>query len=258
MESLFSLEGKRAVITGGSRGLGLQIAEAFARVGADLLITARKHDELDAAAKSLAKLGAKVEIVSCDLMDDQSHEEIANAVESALGGVDILVNNAGSSWAEPAESHSLKGWYKVMELNVSALFRLTQVLGQTHFLKQRSGKIINIASIGGIRGNRPDYKMHTIAYNTSKGAVVNFTRALAAEWGQYGVNVNCLCPGFFPSQMSSALLDQIGEKYVAATPLQRLGGDSDLFGPAIFLASDASRYITGETIAVDGGMIACG
>ena len=257
MSSLFGLYGKRAVITGGSRGLGFQVAEAFVAAGASVLITARHEGELQQAATRLCQSGNEAKYFVGDLREDQSAERIAEAADGLLGGVDILVNNAGASWAEPAETHSLEGWNKVLDLNASAIFRLSQKIGRRFMIPAGSGKILNIASIGGLRGNRPDFEMHTIAYNASKGAVVNFTRALATEWGRYNINVNCLCPGFFPSQMSSKLLERIGGAYIQSTPLGRLGGDEDLKGPAVFLVSDAARHITGQCLVVDGGATAC-
>jgi gluconate 5-dehydrogenase len=165
--------------------------------------------------------------------------------------VDILVNNAGATWGAPAEDYPAEGWNKVMNLNINAVFFLSQEVGRRCMIPKRAGKIINIASVAGLRGNPPG--MTTIAYNTSKGAQLNFTRALAAEWGKYNINVNAICPGFFPSKMSKGLLDTIGKAVIEGTPLRRLGGDEDLKGIIVFLASEASRHLTGQAIAVDGG-----
>lgn len=251
VERLFSLSGKIALITGGSRGLGLQMAEALGEMGARVAITARKEAELDAAASHLGKLGIEVLTYACDLSKFETIPGMVDAVLARFGGIDILVNNAGTSWAAPAEDYPADAWYKVMNLNIDAMFFMSQEVGRRTMIPQRSGKIINIASNAGLTGNPPDMK--TIAYNTSKGAAVNFTRALAAEWGKYNINVNAICPGFFPSKMTHGLLEKIGEGVIASTPLARLGGDEDLMGIAVFLASEASRHITGQYVAVDGG-----
>ena len=170
-----------------------------------------------------------------------------------LGAVDILVNNAGATWGAPAEDYPLEAWDKVIGLNTRSTFVLSQAVARASMIPRRTGRIINVASIAGLGGNPPE--MTTIAYNTSKGAVVNFTRALAAEWGKYGINVNALAPGFFPSRMSKGLLDKWGpEKVAGLAPLNRLGDEDDLKGAALLLASAAGKHITGQVLAVDGGV----
>jgi gluconate 5-dehydrogenase len=170
-----------------------------------------------------------------------------------LGQVDILVNNAGAAWGSPAEDHPLEAWDKVMNLNIRGYFLLSQYIGKHSMIARRRGSIINLASIAGLGGNPKG--MQTIAYNTSKGAVVNFTRALAAEWGVYGIRVNALCPGFFPSKMTMGTLKALGEdKLAASAPLGRLGDDEDLKGACVLFASDAGKHITGQWLAVDGGV----
>jgi NAD(P)-dependent dehydrogenase (short-subunit alcohol dehydrogenase family) len=161
------------------------------------------------------------------------------------------VNNAGATWGAPTEDYPDDAWMKVINLNVNSMFFLTREVGKRAFIPQRSGKIIVTASISGLRGNPPD--MPTIAYNASKGADVNFVRALAAEWGRYNINVNAICPGFFPSKMANGLLEKFGEQVVAHTPLGRLGGEEDLKGAVVYLASEASRHVTGHALVVDGG-----
>lgn len=251
IEKLFSLAGKVALVTGGSRGLGLQMAQALGEMGAKVAITARRPAELDLAAAQLGRSGIEVLTVAGDQSELDAIPAMVDAVLQRFSAIDILVNNVGTSWAAPAEDHPLDAWHKVMRLNVDAMFCMAQQVGKRAMIPRRSGKIINISSITGLTGNPPD--MTTIAYNTSKGAVVNFTRALAAEWGKYNINVNAICPGFFPSKLSRGLLEKIGDEVIAATPLQRLGGDDDLKGVAVFLASEASRHITGQYVAVDGG-----
>ncbi len=252
VKKLFDISGKVAVITGGSRGLGLQMAEALGEMGCKLAITARKQNELDEAVAHLNKLGIEVVSHACDLSKFESIPALVDAVLAKYGTIDILVNNAGASWGAPAEDHPLEAWNKVMNLNINAMFVLCREVGKRVMIPKQSGKIINLASIAGLSGNPPD--VSTIAYSTSKGAAVNFTRALGAEWGKYNINVNAICPGFFPSRMSNGLLETIGESVVAMTPLHRLGGEEDLKGAVVFLASEASRHITGQTLAVDGGV----
>ncbi len=251
VKKLFDIGGKVALITGGSRGLGLQMAEALGEMGAKVAITARKQAELEEAAAHLKKLGIEVLTIAGDLA---KFETIPGVVEQVLGGfgdIDILVNNAGTTWGAPAEDYPAEGWNKVMNLNINAMFFLTQQVGKRCMIPKRAGKIVNIASVAGLSGNPPT--MTTVAYNTSKGAAINFTRTLAAEWGKYNINVNAICPGFFPSKMSQGLLEKVVQFVIAATPLRRIGGDEDLKGAIVFLASEASRHITGQYIAVDGG-----
>jgi gluconate 5-dehydrogenase len=252
VKRLFDLTGKVAIVTGGSRGLGLQMAEALGEMGARVAITARKQAELDEAAARLREQGVEALTVQGDLSRFEAIPELVDRVQAAFGTVDVLVNNAGATWGAPAEDYPAEAWNKVMNLNVHAAFFLTQEIGRRFMIPRRSGKIVNVASVAGLRGNPAG--MTTIAYNTSKGALVNFTRALAAEWGQYGVNVNALCPGFFPSRMTKGTLEKLDVATIAArTPLRRIGGDEDLKGAVVFLASEASRHVTGQYIAVDGG-----
>jgi gluconate 5-dehydrogenase len=171
---------------------------------------------------------------------------------AAAAPIDILVNNAGATWGAPAEDHPLDGWNKVMNLNLTGVFLLTQAIGKRWMIPRRQGRIVNIASIAGLNGSKPE-DMRAIAYHTSKGGLIQFTRALAAEWGQFGITVNAICPGFIPSKMTHALLDTIGPRVIEATPLRQLGEARDLEGLCVLLAGPASRHITGQIIAVDGG-----
>jgi NAD(P)-dependent dehydrogenase (short-subunit alcohol dehydrogenase family) len=256
VRSLLDLSGKTAIVTGGSRGIGLQMASALGEMGAKVAITARRQDELDAARTGLEGLGIECLTIAGDLADGAAVPGIVDAVLARWGHVDILVNNAGCNWAAPAEDYPDEGWRKVMSLNVDAQFFLSREVGRRSMIPRKSGKIVNIASIAGLYGNPPDWEMRTLAYNTSKGALVNMTRALAAEWGRHNINVNAICPGFFPSKMTRVTLDRIGPRILALTPLGRHGGDEDLKGSVVFLASEASRHITGQMLAVDGGCTA--
>lgn len=251
VRQLFDLTGKVVLITGGSRGLGLQMAEAFGEMGAKLAISARKAGELAEAEARLKAQGVEVLAVTNDLSDSSQVPLLVDRVLEHYGRIDVLVNNAGASWGAPAEDHPAEAWRKVMALNVDAMFFLSQQVAKRWMIPQQTGNIINIASVAGLSGGRPD--MQTAAYKTSKAAALNLTRALASEWGKYNIRVNAICPGFFPSKMSAGLLDSIQEAVIAKTPLKRIGGDEDLKGVAIFLAADASRHITGQYIAVDGG-----
>ena len=251
LKRLLDLSGKVALVTGGSRGLGLQMAEALGEMGARVAITARKVGELDLAVKHLSALGVEAMAVPVDLGKREGIPATVAAVAARFGTVDVLVNNAGTTWGAPAEDYPAEAWDKVMRLNIDAMFFLSQEVGRRFMIPRRSGKIVNVASVSGLGGNPPG--MQTIAYNASKGAAVNLTRALAVEWGRHDINVNCICPGFFPSKMTHGLLGAIGDMVVAATPLGRLGGDEDLKGAVVFLASEASRHVTGQCLVVDGG-----
>ena len=251
VKQLFDLTGKVALITGGSRGLGLQMAEGLAEMGAKLAITARKADELASARAHLEKQGAEVLTVSADLAKYEQIPGIVDQVLERYGRIDILVNNAGATWGAHAEDYPDDAWMKVINLNVNAMFFITREVGKRCFIPQKSGKVIVTASIAGLRGNPPE--MGTIAYNASKGADVNFVRALASEWGRHNINVNAICPGFFPTRMSRGALDRIEASVLEMTPLGRLGSDQDLMGVVVFLASEASRHVTGQALVVDGG-----
>ncbi len=252
VKKLLDLTGKIALITGGSRGLGLQIAEALGEMGARVALVARKAEELEQAKGVLA--GQRIEAFStvCDLSRPEAIGPMVERVLEHYGRVDILVNNAGSTWGAAAEDYPLEAWQKLVNLNLTGTFVVTQAVGRRSMIPNRYGRIVNVASVAGLRGNPPG-TMKTLAYNTTKGGLVNFTRALAGEWGEYNITVNAIAPGFFPSKMTLASLESFGKKVIERTPLGRLGDDQDLKGVALLLASDASRHITGQIIAVDGG-----
>jgi NAD(P)-dependent dehydrogenase (short-subunit alcohol dehydrogenase family) len=255
-QELFSLQGKTAVVTGGSRGLGLQMAEALGEQGARVVVTSRKQAELDEAVAHLHARGIDASAIAADLTQDQHVEAFVAAAIARLGHIDILVNNAGASWGAPAEDYPAEAWDKVMNLNVRSVFLVAQAVGKLSMIPRGYGRIINISSIAGLAGNPPG-TMQTLAYNTSKGAVINFTRTLAGEWGRYGITVNSIAPGFFPSKMTRGLLAAVGAESLAReAPLNRLGDDEDLKGAVVLFASDAGKHITGQTLAIDGGVSA--
>lgn len=250
---LFDLKGKTALITGGSRGLGLQMAHALGEQGARVVISSRKASDLEEATVELKAAGIDASWIAADCSKEEDIQRLANETLERLGELDILVNNAGAAWGAPAEDHPVEAWDKVMNLNVRSYFILSQIVAKRSMINRKGGRIINTASIAGLGGNPPE--MQTIAYNTSKGAVINFTRALAAEWGKYGITVNAICPGFFPSKMTQGTLKALGEEKLAAgAPLRRLGDDEDLKGLTVLFASDAGKHITGQWLAVDGGV----
>ncbi|MEI7764739.1 MAG: SDR family oxidoreductase, partial [Comamonadaceae bacterium] len=224
IQQLFDLTGKTALVTGGSRGLGLQLAHALGEAGAKIMLSSRKAEDLEHAAAELQAAGIDARWIAADCAKESEIVRLADETLQRLGDVDILVNNAGASWGAPAEDHPIDAWDKVMNLNVRGYFILSQQIAKKSMIARRHGRIINVASIAGLNGNPPG--LSTLAYNTSKGAVINFTRALAAEWGRYNITVNSICPGFFPSKMTMGTLKLFGEERLAAgAPLKRLGDD---------------------------------
>jgi len=253
IQQLFDLTGKTALVTGGSRGLGLQMAHALGEAGARVLITSRKAEDLEQAVAELQAAGIDARWVAADCAKESEITRLVDETLHRMGDIDILVNNAGAAWGAPAEDHPIEAWDKVMNLNVRGYFLLSQAVAKRSMIERRSGRIINVASITGLGGNPEG--INTIAYNTSKGAVINFTRALCAEWGKYNINVNAICPGFFPTKMTAGTFRTMGEEtIVARAPIRRLGDDEDLKGLCLLFASDAGKHITGQWLAVDGGV----
>ena len=254
VQQLFDLSGQVALVTGGSRGLGLQMAEALGEAGAKVMLTSRKAADLEEAAAHLSERGIDARWIAADASDPAQIQKVVDETMQRLGRIDILVNNAGATWGAPAEDYPLEAWDKVMNLNIRSLFLFAQAVGKASMIPNRKGRIINVASIAGLGGSMD---VQFIAYGTSKGAAVNFTRTLAAEWGRHGITVNALAPGFFPSKMTQGVLAQFGaEKLASAAPLKRLGDDDDLKGAALLFASAAGKHITGQILAVDGGVSA--
>lgn len=252
IQQLLDLKGRTALVTGGSRGLGLQLAHALGEAGARIMLSSRKAEDLEEAAADLQAAGIDARWIAADCAREEDIRKLADQTLERMGDIDILVNNAGAAWGAPAEDHPVEAWDKVMNLNVRGYFLLSQQVAKRSMIPRKRGRIVNIASIAGLGGNPPE--MTTLAYNTSKGAVITFTQALACEWGKYGITVNAICPGFFPSRMTKGTLDRMGESLAAHAPLRRLGDDEDLKGTAVLFASDAGKHITGQWLAVDGGV----
>ena len=252
VKQLFDLTGRVAVVTGGSRGLGLQMAEALGEMGAKVVLTARKQDELDAAVAHLAKQKIEAAAWACDIGRREAIAPVAEAILKKFGKVDILVNNAGATWGAPAEDHPLDAWDKLVNVNLSGMFVLTQLLAKRSMIPAKYGRVINIASVNGVQANDPRL-VRTAAYVATKHGVIGLTRQLAAEWGRYGITVNAICPGFFPSKMTKATLGKDLQMIIDSTPSGRVGNDQDLKGATVLLASDAGAHITGQALVVDGG-----
>jgi len=247
---LFKLEKKTAIVTGGARGLGAQIAKGLAEAGANIVICSRKLAACEDMSRELKELGVDALAFECDVTNLADVKKVVSETKAHFGSIDILVNNSGATWGEPVEDMPLEAWEKVMNVNVTGTFIMSQEVGKV-MIEQQHGKIINIASTAGFGGTHPF--MQTIGYNTSKGAIMTFTKDLAVKWGQHNINVNALAPGFFPTKMSEVVIEHGKEIILEATPLRRLGNDSDLKGAALFLASQASDYVSGDILTVDGG-----
>ena len=256
VKQLFDIAGRTALVTGGSRGLGLQIAEALGEMGARVAIVARKRDELEEAAAHLRSMRIEAVPLTCDMANAAAIPPLVLQAIAALGPIDILVNNAGATWGAPTLEHPLEAWHKVVNLNLTAMFVVCQEVGRRSMVPRRSGKIINIASILGLGGGGDAGRAPTLAYNTTKGGVVNFTRSLAVEWAPYNINVNAIAPGFFPTKMTRGVMETMGDAVADRAPMKRVGGPEDLKGLAVLFASDACAFITGQIVAVDGGVTA--
>ena len=252
---LLRLDGKVALVTGGSRGLGLQIATALGEAGAAVAITARREPGLAEAQEQLQAAGIRCLAVRCDVSEPTDVAPAVDRVVADLGGLDILVNNAGATWGAPFDQISLEAWDKVIRTNINGTFYVSRAAAQAMIAQGRGGRIVNVASIYGLRGADPEI-LQSLPYNTSKGAVVNFTRDLAVKLAAHAITVNCICPGFFPTRMTAVTIEQQADRILASIPLHRLGGPDDLKGLAVLLASAGSSFITGQVIAVDGGATA--
>jgi NAD(P)-dependent dehydrogenase (short-subunit alcohol dehydrogenase family) len=251
VSELFSLKGKVAIVTGGGRGLGEQIAIGFAEAGANVVVCSRQVEACEVVSGKLKEIGVESMAMKCDITNPEDVKNVVEQTRERFGRIDILVNNSGASWGAPAEEMPLEAWQKVLNVNVTGTFLMSQAAGKV-MLEQGAGKIINIASVAGLKGSNPKV-MDAIGYNASKGAVITFTKDLAVKWGPRGIYVNAIAPGFFPTKMSKGLLEKGGQAILEGTPLRKFGSDTDLKGVAVFLAASASDYITGDVVVVDGG-----
>ncbi len=251
VQELFNLKGKTAIVTGGGRGLGKQIAEGFAESGANVVVCSRKVEACQEVSEDLKKHGVDSLALSCDVTNTDDIQHVVEKAVERFGRIDILVNNSGATWGAPVEEMPLEAWQKVINVNVTGTFLMSQAVGKV-MLEQGSGKILNIASVAGLKGSDPKY-MDTIGYNSSKGAILTFTKDLAVKWGPRGIHVNAIAPGFFPTKMSNVLIEQGGDAMLEATPLRKFGGEDDIKGAAVFLSSAASDHITGDVVIIDGG-----
>jgi len=248
---LFDLSGKAAIVTGGSRGLGKEMAEGLAEAGASLMLCARRAEWLDETVEDFKAKGFNAFAVACDVSKPEDVQAVVDTAVRQFGKVDILVNNAGVSWGAMPEDMPLEKWRQVLDVNLTGCFLFAQATGR-EMLKSNGGSIINIASIAGMRSsaNGPLYA----GYVASKAGLIGLTRELAASWGRKGIRVNAIAPGFFHSRLADAVIDIYEHTIQENNAIPRVGSEGELKGPVVFLASDASSYITGQTIAVDGGM----
>jgi NAD(P)-dependent dehydrogenase (short-subunit alcohol dehydrogenase family) len=253
VRDLFDLTGCSAIFTGGSVGLGGQMAEALAEMGANVAFCARKEERCVKAAEELQKFGVKTLAAACDVRNPTEVQAVVDQTLASFGRIDILINNAGTSWGAPIEEMRLEHWTKVIETNLTGTFLFCQAVGKT-MIAQRRGKIINIASVAGLHGSPPE--LQAIGYSASKGGVVAFTKDLARKWGGHNIQVNAIAPGWFPTNMSQVLIEQNKNALLSRIPLNRFGNEHDLKGAAVFLASNASNFVTGHVLVVDGGQSA--
>jgi NAD(P)-dependent dehydrogenase (short-subunit alcohol dehydrogenase family) len=255
VKQLFDLTGRVAIITGGSIGLGRQMAEGLAEMGANVVLCARKKERCQQAAEELRKLGVKTLALSCDVKNPASIQEVVETTLAHFGQIDVLINNAGISWGAPPEQMGLADWNKVIETNLTGTFLCSQAVGKVLISQGRGGKIINIASVAGLGGSSPE-AVQAIGYHASKGGVITFTKDLACQWATHNIQVNAIAPGWFPTHMSDWVIEHKKDLLLKEIPLGRFGSDHDLKGAAVFLASDASAYVTGHVLVVDGGQTA--
>jgi NAD(P)-dependent dehydrogenase (short-subunit alcohol dehydrogenase family) len=251
---LFDLRGKSAIVTGGATGLGRQMAFGLAEAGANIVVCSRKLEKCQEAAEKIETLGVKALALRCDLNQEDEIDQVIQETIREFRRIDILVNNSGRTWGASVEELELENWRKVIEVNVTGTFLFSQKVGR-EMIRQGSGKIINIVSYAGLMGTDPDY-LNAIPYNTSKGAVIAFTKDLAVKWAKHGIQVNAIAPGWFATDMTKWSMDAQAPKMLDRMLIRRFGGEDDLKGAVVYLASGASDYVTGQVLCVDGGITA--
>jgi NAD(P)-dependent dehydrogenase (short-subunit alcohol dehydrogenase family) len=252
---LFRLDGKTAIITGGGRGLGRYFAQALVDGGANVVLCSRKLAACKEVQQEIEARGGNALALACDVTKLSDVEHVVEAAQERFGAIDILINNSGATWGAPAEDMPLDKFDQVIDVNIKGTFIMSQLVGRTMIARGQGGKIINIASVAGLTGGNPKY-IQVVGYHSSKAAVINMTRDLATSWARYGITVNAIAPGWFPTRMSQALLERYEKEMLSDIPLARFGAPDDLKGVLVFLASPAAAYMTGQTIVVDGGSTA--
>ena len=252
--SPLDLNGKVAVVIGGTSGIGFAIARGMAEAGADVVPTSRRLEQVEFAAKAIEERGRRTLRVSSDVSDRASLQQVLDESIKAFGKVDILVNSAGRTKRAPTLDFTEEDWDSIIDTNLTGTLRAAQVFGR-HMLERASGSIVNIASLSTFVA-----LYEVAAYSASKAAVASLTKSLAIEWGQRGVRVNAIAPGVFRTPLNEKLLDETerGREFLTRTPMRRFGKVEELAGAAIFLASDAASFVNGEVLAVDGGFLASG
>ncbi len=254
VRNLFDLEGKVSLVTGGGRGLGKIMAAGLAEAGSNIAVSGRDFEACRETALELEKIGVRALPLKCDLNEPADVENAVFNILDRFGRIDVLVNNAGQSWGANPEDYKLEDWRKIIDININGTFIITQAVGR-EMIRAKSGKIINISSYSGLCGTDPEC-LNALAYNTSKGALVVFTKDLATKWAPHNINVNCIAPGWFPSKMTKWLFENRAEALQRRMLIKRFGREEDLKGSIVYLASQASDYMTGQVLCIDGGLTA--
>ncbi len=250
IKDLFDLTGQAAIVTGGSRGLGFEMAEGLAEAGAQLVLCARRAEWLTPAVEELRGHGFIVEGMICDVANEEQVQQVVDAAVKLYGKIDVLINNAGVSWGAASEDMPLDKWQKVIDINLTGAFLFARAAAR-EMLKRERGSIINVASVAGLMASTLEWNV--AVYAASKAGLLGLTRELAASWGKRGIRVNAIAPGFFHSRLSDAIIEEAEADIKLRNPIPRVGAAGELKGVAVFLASQASSYITGQTLVVDGG-----
>ena len=249
VKQLFDLSGKTALITGGSRGLGLQMAEALGEQGAKVIVSSRKQSDLDEAVAHLKNLGIDASAIAADLGKDSAITPLVDEALARLGHIDILINNAGATWGAPAEDHPIEAWDKVMNLNIRSIFLMSQAVGKRSMIPRKFGRIVNISSVNATKG-----AFGQTNYAAAKAGILGFTKSLALEVAKKGVTVNAVSPGFIDTEMTAAVREDLRQQTLSLIPAGRAGTPDDVANAVLFLVSDGASYVTGTNMAVNGGV----